>query len=57
MLFDMVKREREGKVVDRSAIKNACEMLMALDINSRSVYEEVFETPFLQQLTEFYRVS
>ena len=32
-------------------------MLMVLGINSRSVYEEDFERPFLQQSAEFYRVS
>jgi cullin 3 len=53
----MVMRERKGEVVDRIAIKNACQMLMVLGINSRSVYEEDFERPFLQQSAEFYRVS
>lgn len=32
-------------------------MLMVLGINSRSVYEEDFERPFLQQSAEFYKVS
>lgn len=31
-------------------------MLMLLGINSRQVYEEDFERPFLQQSAEFYRV-
>lgn len=53
----MVARERRGEVVDRMAIKNACQMLMRLGINSRIVYEEDFERPFLQQSAEFYRVS
>jgi cullin 3 len=53
----MVMRERRGEVVDRIAIKNACQMLMILGINSRSVYEEDFERPFLQQSVQFYRVS
>lgn len=56
-LLGMVARERRGEVVDRSAIKNACQMLMLLGINSRQVYEEDFERPFLQQSAEFYRVS
>ena len=55
-LLDMVMRERKGEMVDRIAIKNACQMLMVLGINSRSVYEEDFERPFLQQSAEFYRV-
>lgn len=32
-------------------------MLMVLGINSRTVYEEDFERPFLQQSAEFYKVS
>ncbi|XP_021934153.1 cullin-3-B-like isoform X3 [Zootermopsis nevadensis] len=56
-LLDMVMRERKGEVVDRIAIKNACQMLMVLGINSRTVYEEDFERPFLQQSAEFYRLE
>lgn len=56
-LLGMVARERRGEVVDRMAIKNACQMLMRLGINNRLVYEEDFERPFLQQSAEFYRVS
>ena len=37
-------------------MKNACQMLMVLGIESRKVYEEDFEDPFLQQSAEFYRV-
>ncbi|KYN33286.1 Cullin-3, partial [Trachymyrmex septentrionalis] len=56
-LLGMVARERRGEVVDRSAIKNACQMLMLLGINNRQVYEEDFERPFLQQSAEFYRME
>ncbi|XP_024890678.1 cullin-3-like [Temnothorax curvispinosus] len=56
-LLGMIARERRGEVVDvdRSAIKNACQMLITLGINNRQVYEEDFERPFLQQSAEFYR--
>ncbi|UJR20900.1 hypothetical protein I4U23_024009 [Adineta vaga] len=43
--------------VSRSAVKNACQMLMNLGIDNRSVYAEDFETPFLQQSAEFYRLE
>ncbi|CAH1183268.1 unnamed protein product [Phaedon cochleariae] len=56
-LLDMVMRERRGEKVDRISIKNACQMLMVLGINSRTVYEEDFERPFLQQSAEFYKVE
>lgn len=54
-LLEMVARERRGEVVDRGAVKNACQMLMVLGIDSRAVYEEDFERPFLEQSAEFYR--
>ncbi|XP_054167260.1 cullin-3-B-like isoform X2 [Oppia nitens] len=54
-LLEMVMRERKGEVIDRLAVRNACQMLMQLGIESRSVYEEDFERPFLQQSAEFYR--
>ncbi|KAL0274159.1 UNVERIFIED_CONTAM: hypothetical protein PYX00_006651 [Menopon gallinae] len=56
-LLDMIMRERKGEVVDRIAIKNACQMLMVLGIGTRSVYEEDFERPFLQQSADFYRME
>ena len=42
--------------LSRSAIKNACQMLMTLGIDTRSVYEEDFEKPFLEESAEFYKV-
>lgn len=54
-------RERKGEVIDRLAVRNACQMLISLGIEEgvegRSVYEADFERPFLQQSAEFYRVS
>ena len=38
-------------------MKNACQMLMILGIDSRTVYEEDFEKPFLEQSADFYRVG
>lgn len=56
ILLDIVVRERRGELVDRQSIKAACQMLMVLGIENRSVYEEDFERPFLLQSAEFYRV-
>ncbi len=53
----MVMKERKGEMIDRSAIKNACQMLMRLGITTRAVYEEDFERPFLLQSAEFYKVQ
>jgi len=38
------------------AIKNTCEMLLALGIDSRSVYEDYFEKPFLEESAKFFKV-
>ena len=40
----------------RIAIQKSCQMLMILGIDSRTVYEEVFEKPFLKESAEFYKV-
>ena len=56
ILLEMVIRERKGEVVDKLAVRAACQMLMVLGIDGRSVYEEDFERPFLAQSAEFYRV-
>lgn len=41
----------------RGAIRNACQMLMILGLEGRSVYEEDFETPFLDMSAEFFQVG
>lgn len=56
-LLGMVMRERKGEVVDHIAIKNACQMLVVLGINSHWVYEEHFERPFLAQSAAFYKME
>lgn len=56
-LLSMVMKERNGEVIDRIALKNACQMLMILGIQNRVVYQEDFEHPFLAQSSEFYNVE
>ena len=56
-LLDMIKKERGGEVIDRLAVKNACQMLMLLGIETRNVYEEDFETHFLRQVSDIQFIS
>ncbi|CAF3406218.1 unnamed protein product [Rotaria socialis] len=56
-LLDMVAKERRGELIEKSAVKNACQMLMSLGLDNRSVYADDFETPFLLQSAEFYRLE
>ncbi|KAH7968275.1 hypothetical protein HPB52_007308 [Rhipicephalus sanguineus] len=53
-MLGLVKTEREGNLVDRVSLKKACEMLVALGLGSKSVYEEDFEKPFLVESAQFY---
>eukprot|EP00735_Rhodelphis_limneticus_P003067 TRINITY_DN1427_c0_g1::TRINITY_DN1427_c0_g1_i1::g.27310::m.27310 TRINITY_DN1427_c0_g1::TRINITY_DN1427_c0_g1_i1::g.27310 ORF type:complete len:751 (+),score=125.08,sp/Q9ZVH4/CUL3A_ARATH/51.70/0.0,Cullin/PF00888.17/7.9e-181,Cullin_Nedd8/PF10557.4/9.5e+02,Cullin_Nedd8/PF10557.4/1.3e-29,TrmB/PF01978.14/0.89,TrmB/PF01978.14/43,DUF739/PF05339.6/7.3e+02,DUF739/PF05339.6/0.22,DUF739/PF05339.6/5.8e+02,HTH_20/PF12840.2/9.4e+03,HTH_20/PF12840.2/0.11,Rrf2/PF02082.15/2.1e+03,Rrf2/PF02082.15/2.3e+03,Rrf2/PF02 len=54
MLLDMVQRERTGEVIERSVIKSAVKMLCEL---GQHVYQEHFESKFLQASTEFYKAE
>lgn len=56
-LLGMVMLERKGEVIDHLSIKNACQMLTVLGIDSRWVYEEDFERPFLAQSASFYKME
>jgi len=56
-LLDMIAKERRGEVIDRLAIKSACQMLMMLGLDRRDVYEEDFESHFLKQSAEFYMIE
>ncbi|XP_045810039.1 cullin-3A-like [Trifolium pratense] len=53
-LLDLICRERVGEDVNGELIRNITKMLM--DLGS-SVYEQEFETPFLQVSAEFYRAE
>ena len=44
-------------MIDRSAVKNACHMLMMLGIETRHVYEEDFEQHFIKQSADFYKIE
>jgi len=56
-LLSMIDKERKGEVVNRIAIKNACQMLITLGIDGRQVYEEDFEILFLKESAEFYKLE
>ncbi|XP_070392565.1 cullin-3-A-like [Dermacentor albipictus] len=56
-LLSLVKTEREGKPVDRLSMKDACEMLTRLELDSTPVYIEDFEQPFLEESAQFYALK
>lgn len=54
-LLKQVSDERRGEYIEAHWIKNICQMLVQLGVDKRTVYEEIFEAPFLDQSSEFYR--
>jgi cullin 3 len=56
-LLDMIMKEMRGEVIDRLAIKNACQILMLQGVETRNVYEEDFGSNFLKQSAEFYKIE
>ncbi|VDN05739.1 unnamed protein product [Thelazia callipaeda] len=57
ILLKMIAAERSGEIINRIGVKNACNMLVALGVDSRHVYEEEFEKPFLHVSAEYYRAE
>jgi hypothetical protein len=56
-LLEMMAQERRGGVVDRTAVKDTCQMLTTLGTDKRCFYGEEFETLCLQHLAEFYQLE
>lgn len=56
-LLSMIQQERTGEVINKSLLKSITQMLIDLGVNSRAVYEEDFEKPFLDTSSSFYRLE
>ncbi|CAI4229827.1 unnamed protein product [Auanema sp. JU1783] len=56
-LLQLISDERSGQTVNWTGIKHACQMLVALGIEDRHVYESEFETPFLKESAMYYRAA
>ncbi|VDD90715.1 unnamed protein product [Enterobius vermicularis] len=57
ILLKMIAAERKGEIIDKMGVKNACSMLIDLGLDSRRVYEDEFEEPFLRISAEYYRAE
>uniref|UniRef100_A0A0N4ZRT9 CULLIN_2 domain-containing protein n=1 Tax=Parastrongyloides trichosuri TaxID=131310 RepID=A0A0N4ZRT9_PARTI len=58
IILSMVKNERNNEFIDRTALKDACKMLLHMGNSSdRSLYEKLFEKEFLKDTKEFYEVK
>uniref|UniRef100_A0AC35UAM8 CULLIN_2 domain-containing protein n=1 Tax=Rhabditophanes sp. KR3021 TaxID=114890 RepID=A0AC35UAM8_9BILA len=56
VLLHIITKERQNEMVDRSALKNACKMLLNMgdNPNYRSFYQEMFEKRFLGETRVYY---
>ena len=54
MLLDLVQRERQGEMIERSLVKTVTSMLVEL---GRDVYQRDFEAAFLQASATFYQIE
>ncbi|RUS17941.1 Cullin [Endogone sp. FLAS-F59071] len=59
VMLEQIQHEREGEVIDRSAIKSAVDMLLELvdQKHNDSVYVADFEGTYLKTSAEFYKVE
>jgi cullin 3 len=54
-LLSNIHLERTGELINRLLMKTTLSMLVDLGINSAIVYEEDFETQFLEKTAQFYK--
>lgn len=52
----IIALDRAGGVTNRIAIKNTCDMLITLGMDSLTVYVNDFESSFLKESAVFYEV-
>ncbi|KAL3312370.1 Cullin-3, partial [Cichlidogyrus casuarinus] len=54
MLLDMIKRERTGESINRTQVRDACQMFVAIGVDSRAFYRDYFQAPLMEQTRAFY---
>lgn len=57
LLLRNIELERNGELVDRSLLKSILRMLVDLGVHSNVVYEDDFESFFLERTLDFYRAE
>lgn len=57
LLLRTIELERHGELVDRGLLKSVLRMLVDLGVHSNTVYEDDFESFFLERSLAFYRAE
>jgi len=55
IVLGLIRRERDGEVIERELIRSALSMLVEVGVHSKSVYISDFEVPFLNETWKYYR--
>ncbi len=56
-LIDEIKRDRNGEIIDKGAVRQAVHMLLEVGVQSRKIYEQEFESVLLADTVEYYRLE
>ena len=52
-----IRREREGEIIEKTAIRAAVLMMTEVCINSRKLYEQEFEIVLLAETADYFRLE
>lgn len=54
LLLEMIKRDRDGEMIERDIIKSISNMLIEVSLNSRQMYKEILEDSLFEETDKFY---
>ena len=56
-LIEEIRKDRDGEIIDKGAIRQAIHMLLEVGVHSRKIYEQEFERVLLAETASYYRLE
>jgi hypothetical protein len=56
-LIEEIRKDRDGQIIDKGAIRQAIHMLLEVGVHSRKIYEQEFESVLLVETAAYYRLE
>lgn len=56
-MLEDIRNERDGKVIEKTQIRSAVNLLIEVGVHSRIIYEQEFEVALLQETADYYRTE
>ena len=53
-LVEEIRKDRDGEIIDKGAIRQAIHMLLEVGVHSRKIYEQEFESVLLAETAAYY---